>query len=143
MSCRFTNTTEHGHPAMLGFPWLTPLGHNGGHLSHGHIRRLVGSEKDRLALPQLRRPSLHPIPPGRRLFPLDSQNLERNGDPSRADFAVAVRAVNLQLPDYAVLAELQKLMTAARARKHRPVERYLAYTAAKARRLTGVMAPSF
>lgn len=65
----------------------------------------------------------------------------RTGDASRADFAVAIRAVSLQLPDSEVMAELQALMTPVRARKHRPVERYLAYTVAKARRLTGVMAP--
>jgi len=32
-------------------------------------------------------------------------------------------------------------MTPVRLKKHRPVDRYLAYTVAKARRLTGVVAP--
>ncbi len=66
---------------------------------------------------------------------------QRTGDASRADFAVAIRAVSLQLSDAEVMAELQALMTQARARKHRPVERYLTYTVAKARHLTGVVAP--
>jgi len=66
---------------------------------------------------------------------------QRTGDASRADFAVAIRAVSLQLPDAQVMAELRALMTPARLKKHRPVERYLAYTPAKARRLTGVVAP--
>ncbi|MCY0865417.1 MAG: hypothetical protein OWQ57_10735, partial [Sulfobacillus sp.] len=66
---------------------------------------------------------------------------QRTGDASRADFAVAIRAVSLQLPDSEVMAELRALMTPVRLKKHRPVDRYLAYTVAKARRLTGVVAP--
>jgi hypothetical protein len=66
---------------------------------------------------------------------------QRTGDASRADFAVAIRAVSLQLPDAEVMAELRALMTPDRMKKHRPVDRYLAYTVAKARSLTGVVAP--
>lgn len=65
----------------------------------------------------------------------------RTGDPSRGDFAVAIRAVSLQLSDGEVMAALEALMTPVRMQKHRPVTRYLAYTVANARRLTGVVAP--
>lgn len=76
-----------------------------------------------------------------RLRALWRTTYQRTDDASRADFAVAIRAVSLQLSDAEAMAELRALITPVRARKHRPVERYLAYTVAKARRLTGVMAP--
>jgi len=76
-----------------------------------------------------------------RLPALWATTYHRTGDASQADFAVAIRAVSLQLADHEVMAELRALMTPDRLHKHRPVDRYLAHTVAKARRLTGVVAP--